>query len=528
MPVVCVWIPAFRLAVARLSQPGVDLDAPLILADRIERGRVVDCTLTAAALGLRRGMTLVQAQAVAVEARTVFDDPAADTRTWAEVLEALDAASPVVEDGGLGRAFLEMHGIAGDPAAWLGAVRGALAGFDLPARVAFGPNRFVAHAAAYCGDGTICDPSAGAPVRGPATGSAHTGDPAAFLAPLPLDLLSLPELAGGTRSRVLDDGTRERLRLLGVNTLGELAALPHGPFVRRFGIEAARWHDLARGIDDRPLEPRARALRVDRALYGEGEASSEEQVLFALRTLVGWVVDDLSAAGKRAGRLVLRLECEDGETRELTTRVAQPTAVPATLFELLRARLEGVVLTAPVTGLRLAAEELASGGVALSLFSASDPDPDAVGVVLARLDAALGEGKALRARVVDGPRIERRFTFEPFTLETLATRGPRPEPPPLPASATLQLRIAQPRPIDVRVIGGVPRFAGSPPQQIVELAGPWRVEEGWWTTATGEGTPLARDEYDVLLEDGALLRIARETAPAPEQRGTWSVRGVYD
>ena len=272
-----------------------------------------------------------------------------------------------------------------------------------------------------------------------------------------------------------------------MTTLGELAALPHGPFVRRFGAEAARWHDLARGVDDAPLEPRKRALRVDRALYGEGEASSQEQVLFALRTLVGWVVDDLSAAGKRAGRLVLHLECEDGETREVATRVAQPTALPATLFELLRARLEGVVLTAPVTGLRLAAEELASGGVALSLFAASDPDPDAIGVVLARLDAALGEGKALRARAVDGPRVERRFTFEPFTVEALATKGPQPEPPPLAASATLQLRLVEPRPVDVRMVDGAPRFVGSPPQQVVEFAGPWRADEGWWARATGEG-----------------------------------------
>ena len=492
MPVVCVWVPAFRLAVARLTQAGVDLGAPLVLADRIERGRVVDCTLTAAALGVRRGMTLVQAQAVAVEARTVFDDPAADARVWAEILEALDASSPIVEDGELGRAFVEMHGIAGDPAAWLGAVRGTLAAFDLPVRVGLGPNRFVAHAATWRGDGLICE-----------------GGPAAFLAPLPIELLDIP------------DGVRERLRLLGVTTLGGLAALPHGPFVRRFGAEAARWHDLARGIDDRPLEPRKRALRVDRALYGEGEASSQEQVLFALRTLVGWVVDDLSAAGKRAGRLVLQLECEDGELREVVTRVAQPTALPATLFELLRARLEGVVLTAPVTGLRLAAEELASGAVALSLFAASDPDPDAIGVVLARLDAALGEGKALRARAVDGPRFERRFTFEPFTVEALATKGPQPEPPALPATATLQLRLIEPRPVDVHVFDGAPRFVGSPPQQVVELAGPWRVREGWWARATGEGTPLARDEYDVCLDDGALLRLAQEAEG-------WSVRGVYD
>ena len=161
---------------------------------------------------------------------------------------------------------------------------------------------------------------------------------------------------------------RERLRLLGVTTLGELAALPHGPFVRRFGAAAAGWHDRARGIDERPLRPRPRALRIDRTLYGEGEATSEEQVLFALRTLVGRVVDDLAAAGKRAGRLVLRLECEDGEVRELITRVAQPTAVPATLFELLRARLEGIMLGAPVVGLRLAAEALdGGGGAALAL-----------------------------------------------------------------------------------------------------------------------------------------------------------------
>ncbi len=511
MAVVCVWVPAFRLAVARLRDPTVDLDVPIVLADPstgsgLERGRVVDCTLAAAALGVRPGMTLVQAQAVATEARTVVDDVAADARVWAEILEALDAASPVAEDAGFGRAFVDMRGIAGDAAGSLRAVRGALAALslskdDLPVRIGFGANRFVAHAAAWHGDGTIAP------------------DPAAeFLAPLPLDLLAADTTASG---EAFDANASERLRLLGVTTLGALAALPHGPFVRRFGCDAARWHELARGIDDRPLEPRARALRVGRALYGEGEATSEEAVLFALRTLVGWVVDDLCAAGKRAGRLVLHLECEDGETRELSTRVAQPTAMPSTLFDLLRARLEGVVLTAPVIGLRLAAEELANGGVAVSLFAASDPDPDALGVVLARLDAALGEGRAMRARVVDGPRIERRFVLEPFTLQPLDANAAMP-PGERTSRAKMQLRLVPPQPVDVRVQHGAPRFVGSPPQTVIELAGPWRVEEAWWACLTGEGEPLARDEYDVCLEDGSLLRIARCG------RDGWSIRGVYD
>jgi protein ImuB len=490
--IVCAWIPAFRLAVARLTQ-AADLNAPVIVADKLQRGRVVDCSLPAAALGVRRGMTLVQAQAVAHEAATVVDDLARDAALWAEVLDALDAASPLVEDAGWGVAFLEMHGIDGGAAGWLGAVRDALSGFDLPLRLGLGPNPFVAHAAATAGDGTVCD-----------------DDSAAFLAPLSLELLDC------------DDDVRARLRLLGVTTLGELAALPHGPFVRRFGPAAAQWHERARGIDRRPLRPRTRALRIDRHLYGEGEATSEEAVLFALRTLVGQVVDDLGAAGKRAGRLVLALECENGDVRDLTVRVAQPTAVPATLFELLRARLEGVSLEAPVVGLRLAADGLEGGGVQTTLFAASDPDPDILGVVLARLDAALGEGRALRPRIVEGPRIERRYALDAFTLAPLATTAwSVPVAAALPATTALQLRLVDPQPVAVRIAGGGPRLVGTPAQTVVAFAGPWRVDEGWWARSTGSGETLNRDEYDVLLDDGALLRIAREGE-------TWSVRGVYD
>jgi protein ImuB len=304
--------------------------------------------------------------------------------------------------------------------------------------------------------------------------------------------------------------------------LGELAALPHGPFVRRFGPPAARWHEWARGIDRRRLRPRPRELRVDRRAYGEGEAASEEAVLFALRSLVGRVVDDLGAAGKRAGRLVLALECENGDVRELSTRVAQPTAVPATLFGLLRARLEGIVLDAPVVGLRLAAEALEDGGVPLALFATGDPDPDALGIVLARLDAALGEGRAQRGRIVAGPRFEQRAAREPFTLEPLVTTSwTVAAPAPLPQTATLQFRLVPPQPVAVRVAGGAPRFVGTPEQTVLDAAGPWRVEEAWWAAATGTGERLVRDEYDVLLDDGSLVRIACE-------EGAWSIRGIYD
>jgi hypothetical protein len=91
----------------------------------------------------------------------------------------------------------------------------------------------------------------------------------------------------------------------------------------------------------------------------------------------------------------------------------------------------------------------------------------------------------------------------------------------LPQTATLQFRPVAPQAVAVRVIGGTPRFVGTPAQIVLDAAGPWRVEEDWWSGALGTGTPLVRDEYDVLLDDGSLVRIAHESS-------AWSIRGVYD
>jgi protein ImuB len=291
--------------------------------------------------------------------------------------------------------------------------------------------------------------------------------------------------------------------------------------VRRFGPSAARSHDRANGIDPEPLVPRARALRVERSLFGEGTAEREDQVLFALRTLVARVADDVAFAGKRCGYLRLTLECEDGATHELPTLLAQPTAQAATMFDLLRARLEGTVLAAPVCGLRLGAERLEEGGTERSLFAGRDPDPETVAVALARIEAALGPGSTLRARVTAGHRCETRYAYENFDARGLVRRAPHagatqassPE-------GTLAYRVLAPREIGVRLERGRPVAVAG--RKIVELAGPWRVDESWWAQALDEGAlPYASDAYDVLLEDGTLWRIVAEA-----QR--WYVRGAYD
>jgi protein ImuB len=498
MPTVCALVPAYKVAVARLGTAALR-ERALIVADRLERGHVLALDEAAYALGAREGMTLVQAAACAREAAIAVDDPVRGRALWERALDALDAASPLVEDAGDGCAFLEMRGIAGSAQEWLARVRAAFASDPelarLPLHVALAPNKFVARAAALVRDQNIVHPS----------------EERAFVAPLPLRFLEL------------DRATIERLELFGVTNLRTLAALPHGPFVRRFGPQAARWHALAGGIDGTPLVPRARRLTIDRSLYGEGTAEREDQLLFALRTLIGFVAEDIALLGKRCGALRLHLECEDGECIVLATVLAQPTAQPGTMFDLLRARLEGTILRSPVTGLRLAAERLEEGGAELSLFAGRDPDPEIVGIALARLEAALGPHATLRARVVPGNRFESRVAYEPFTAAEVArsTRAAlAPAAPRDSQTGTLAYRMLARRAIEVRLNAGRPISVDA--RAVLEVAGPWRADEAWWTTAleTG-GHPIQNDAYDVLLDDGALIRIINDHA-------TWYLCGSYD
>jgi hypothetical protein len=76
-----------------------------------------------------------------------------------------------------------------------------------------------------------------------------------------------------------------------------------------------------------------------------------------------------------------------------------------------------------------------------------------------------------------------------------------------------QLRLLTVREINVKLRGNAPVSVLD--KRVVDCAGPWRVDDGWFDT------PTIRDEYDVLLEDGMLCRIYR-------QGKHWYLRGAYD
>lgn len=78
--------------------------------------------------------------------------------------------------------------------------------------------------------------------------------------------------------------------------------------------------------------------------------------------------------------------------------------------------------------------------------------------------------------------------------------------PPLPAQVVLAGR----RPVAVQA----GRLGGS----VVALAGPYRTIGEWWGDR-----PFSRDDYDVALADGSVLRLFFDRLAR-----SWAVDGVYD
>ena len=91
---------------------------------------------------------------------------------------------------------------------------------------------------------------------------------------------------------------------------------------------------------------------------------------------------------------------------------------------------------------------------------------------------------------------------------------------PLAGTGTLAYRMFAPREIEVRIERGRPGVVAG--RSVLDVAGPWRVDEVWWAEALdGALTPHAADAYDALLDDGIVRRIVFE-------RGRWYLCGVYD
>jgi nucleotidyltransferase/DNA polymerase involved in DNA repair len=395
--------PHLRLWLALGREPGPE-EAVVLGGRPWDPGDVLDHSPAAGALGVRRGQPLGTAHSLAPEALFLPVDLAALADPFEAALDALNALAPAVEGevdpaaAGFGRAIIGIEGLArlwGDEPALVRRALSLVAAL-LPGtpRVGLGNTRFGAAVAARIDAGVI-------PIGG-------RREEAAFLAPLPLGLLPA------------DGETQDRLRVLGLRSMGELADLDHSAVVARFGPSGAELHDLVRGMDGRPLKPRRPVQRLSAEVELEPPAAELEPLRFVLHHLCGTLCEQLAARGAGAARAALSLSLErprqgsEPAMVEYRQALPEPSAAAELLERLLMARLEAAPPTAPVERLALELDGTApEAGQQLTLFSRQLAQAARLEWQLASLAIRFGEDRILRASTADHEALlaERRFDW---------------------------------------------------------------------------------------------------------------------
>lgn len=400
----------------------------------VEDRSVLACNGAARALGVCRGSALAAAWALAAHLRILPRDAASEKQALEAVAAWAGQFTPRISLEPPQAVLLEVEGslrLFGGAGRLMARLRRGLAELGFEALLATGPT---ARAALWL-----------------ARGRAET------LEMLPIEAIEpAPEAL-------------ELLRRLGIRTLGELMRLPRAGVAARFG--QALLDALERASGALP-EPRAFFVPPERfsaTLELPAPVSEADRVLFAARRLLVQMEGFLAARQAGVRRFTLGLLHRGRPATLLEIGFAAPRRDGEHALRLLRERLERLPLACPAEAIRLEAEQLAPlAGTAPGLFGDARREAEEWERLTERLQARLGEARVHGLAMHPEHRPER--AWRPVALGAAGSPGP-----------------AAP--------GPRPLWLLEPPRRLNEgdfvlLAGPERIESGWW-----DGGDVRRDYY---------------------------------
>ncbi len=281
---------------------------------------------------------------------------------------------------------------------------------------------------------------------------------------------------------------------LGITTLGEVMALPRDGLARRCGSAMLDELDRACGRVPETHAFFAPPERFSARLELTGEASHASAVLFPARRLLVQLEGLLAARQEGIRSFTLRLLHFDGSSSVVEIGLASLARDAERCASLLRERLAALVLPRPVEAIVLEAGDFAplaprTGG----LFG----------------DAAAEEEDW--ARLVERLRMR---------LGADAVCGLATQPDHRPEHAWRRVEPGEWDPREFRHPGARPLWLLDEPRRLGEaqfalLAGPERIECGWW-----DGDQANRDYFVARLDSEALGWIYREA-------GAWYLHGFF-
>jgi protein ImuB len=508
--IACLLVPDLPLAAELRAHPELRGTPLAIASGSGSRAEILAISPEAARSGVRPFTTVVHGRAACAELCVRVASAALERAARDALLDAALSTSPRAEiaplSSGLYAAeaavYIDARGITPlfhSESGFAGALIARAEKLGLPAVVAVASSRGVAHIAAR-----RCTGIPGA------TEVLPPGDDAAFLAPLPIDLLN-PE-----------DELAESLTRFGIHRVRDLTRIPERALVTRLGGGVRKLLALARGEESALPIPTHSRTHFEESADLETAVSHLEPFLFLLRGMISRLVTRLECRALACGDLDLDLDLEGGQRDARRIGVASPTLDPLVLVRLAALSLESRPPPAPIERASLATAGSPARSDQLDFFRPAGPTPAVLSRTLAELEALCGPDRIGAPVVSDSHRPDAyaMAAFAPssgagslardgdahaeLSRSSLAIRALRP-----PVPAQVHASLGRPEWIRSTVANG----------EVIRSAGPWRTTGGWWSREER----FAFDHFDIQTSDGLVVRLRLDLIT-----GCWQIDAVYD
>ena len=470
----CIRVPQLPLEI--FSRSG-DKQQPLAVSEEGRRIRVLLCNEVAHGRGIRPGMPVAAARALAHELIIRPRDHKAEQTAlqrlaaWAYQFSSQVSLYPPCA------ILLEVQGsltLFGGRVALLEKLRTGLAELGYRVRLAGAPTPLAALSLSHCQREQMVE---------------ERHQLAAALAPLPVSVLDW------------EQALLDRMQGMGVCRLGDLFRLPRDGLARRLGRQSLLYLDRLLGRHPDPQTLYRPPARFKHCLQLPSEVEHAQVLLFALQRLVLELCGWLQGLGAGVQSLDIALLHRQGRT-SLRIGVHRESRDAAQFTTLLRERLERLELRESVVAVELCAQRIVKlEARSLELFGKTDRRGEVD--LLDRLRARLGDQVVKGISAVAEHRPEYAWCYSaPEHSQQDGNGQQRP----------LWL-LAVPRQLKTRY--GRPQLQG----ELKLQAGCERIESGWW-----DEQEVARDYFVAINPSGSCYWIYRELGG--ERR--WYLHGIFE
>jgi protein ImuB len=481
-----------------------------------QRHEIVQCTRAAVQAGIHPGLRRASALALAHDLHLIPHETRIESQALESIAQWLLQFSPRVSRYGPTDLVLEIGRslrLFGGAERLMHRIRTGLQHQGFQIHTACAPTACAAHLLARWQDKRCIE---------------HESELPLGLADLPLALLrsAAPHL--------------ESLAQIGAHRLADLTPLPRQGLSQRYGPALLKEVDTALGRQLEALACIAPMARFDAQIELFSGVEQAEALLHAGGTLLERLCAWLQARGQATREAVLlalheRQRHAPSAPTRIPVRLSSASRDPHRMFTLLRERLLITRLPRAVHVLQLTCQEtVPQSSPVATLFPESHPGtgPEALARLLERLQSRLGTDQVQRIEPFPDHRPERASRTAPWEASdqdsSSAQRSSsmqRSSSKQLAPSARLALEQSSvlPRPlwllhapVALEERRHRPYWRGA----LALLAGPERIETGWW-----DGHLVERDYFIAQTEEAAWVWIFR-TRPTQGQSG-WFLQGVF-